>query len=649
MYKILLIILVLFNISSYSQDAPKTKLYAVSDGSCCGGEESDPHAVHGIEAINNGFILSGKSIDQNGTEEGFVVKFPSNMPDEKIFLHPEDEYSFDWTFTFGSQGKRDGANGSAIIDNSVFVSGYSENEKGVINKYLAMLDLVDGKLKKWEGETSEVYSTIDIKSENKYSPTLLGSIPDMDSESAIEALESAKKAFNRGQGKWPTMKVIDRLKCMKRFADKMQDHREVVVKLLMWEIGKNQTDSEKEFDRTVKYIYDTIDEYKNIDRSSSRFEKDSGIHAHIRRGPLGVVLCLGPYNYPLNETFCLLIPAILMGNTTIFKPAKHGVLLISPLLKAFKECFPPGVVNILFGRGRKICPPIMKTGYIDVLALIGHSSSAVALQDQHPNKNRLRLVLGLEAKNPAIILPDADLDLTIQECISGSLSYNGQRCTALKVLYVHESIVDEFNNKFAKAVDNLKFGMPWDKDAFLTPLPEPSKPQYIVDLIEDAVSKGANVINEKGGEVTDNYCYPAVLYPVNSNMKVFEEEQFGPVVPVIPFKSIDEPLDDMAKSEYGQQVSLFGTDTKKIGPLIDTLANLVCRVNLNSSCQRGPDIYPFTGRKNSAVSTLSVHDALRAFSIRTFVASKDNVHNNRILKKLLDSNDSNFISTDYIL
>ena len=105
----------------------------------------------------------------------------------------------------------------------------------------------------------------------------------------------------------------------------------------------------------------------------------------------------------------------------------------------------------------------------------------------------------------------------------------------------------------------------------------------------------------------------------------------------------------MAKSEYGQQVSLFGSDTKQLGPLIDTLANLVCRVNLNSSCQRGPDIYPFTGRKNSAVSTLSVHDALRAFSIRTFVASKDNIHNNRILKKLLESNDSNFISTDYIL
>ena len=97
----------------------------------------------------------------------------------------------------------------------------------------------------------------------------------------------------------------------------------------------------------------------------------------------------------------------------------------------------------------------MKSGYIDVLALIGHSSSAVALQDEHPNKNRLRLVLGLEAKNPGIILPDADLDHTIKECISGTLSYNGQRCTALKVLYVHESIIDEFNKKFSKAVDNF--------------------------------------------------------------------------------------------------------------------------------------------------------------------------------------------------
>ena len=139
------------------------------------------------------------------------------------------------------------------------------------------------------------------------------------------------------------------------------------------------------------------------------------------------------------------------------------------------------------------------------------------------------------------------------------------------------------------------------------------------------------------------------MYPVDQTMDLFHEEQFGPVIPVVSFSNIDQPLNDMANSEYGQQVSLFGQDVKELGSLIDTLANLVCRVNLNSSCQRGPDVYPFTGRKNSAVGTLSVFDALRSFSIRTFVASKDNEYNNQILNNLLNSDHSNFINTEYLL
>lgn len=507
--------------------------------------------------------------------------------------------------------------------------------------------LLDGELKRWTGPTSEVYST--ISSTDDYKPTLLGSIPFMGEKEAMEAVDAADIAYNNGQGLWPTMKVVDRIKCMENFVTQMKTTRAEVVKLLMWEIGKTLGDSEKEFDRTVEYIYDTIASYKELNSRGSHFSKVQGINSMVRRGPLGVVLCLGPYNYPLNETFCLLIPALIMGNPVIFKPAKHGVLLISPLLEAFQSCFPKGVINILYGRGREVASPIMQSGRVSVLALIGNSKSAIALQDLHPNKNRLRLILGLEAKNPAIILPDANLDLAIQECVTGSLSFNGQRCTALKVLYVHESIVDEFNTRFAAKVDELTYGNPWDKGAFLTPLPEKEKPAYIQDLIDDATSKGAKVINAKGGEHLENFIFPAVLYPVSKEMKVYHEEQFGPVVPVISFKSIQEPLNDMAESNYGQQVSLFGQNIKKIAPLIDTLVNIVCRVNLNSSCQRGPDVLPFTGRKDSAVGTLSIHDALRSFSIRTFVASKDNEYNNEILQALLDSKESNFINTDYIL
>ena len=168
--------------------------------------------------------------------------------------------------------------------------------------------LIGGEILEWEGETADVYSNIQSKSETSFEPTLLGSVPNMDSESALKALKASQIAFGRGQGKWPTMKVKERLACMSRFVEKMKAHREQVVELLMWEIGKNQVDSYKEFDRTVDYINDTINAYRDLDRESARFQKEGGIYAHIRRGPLGIVLCLGPYNYPLNETFALLIP-----------------------------------------------------------------------------------------------------------------------------------------------------------------------------------------------------------------------------------------------------------------------------------------------------------------------------------------------------
>ncbi len=507
--------------------------------------------------------------------------------------------------------------------------------------------LVGGELKEWKGDNTEVFST--ISSTEQYAPTRLGSIPDMGQSEAMEALDAALKAYGKGQGTWPTMHVKDRIACMQVFVGKMKTKREEIVKLLMWEIGKSLPDSQKEFDRTVDYINDTIEDYKQLDRNAAKFQKSEGVYAHIKRGPLGVVLCLGPYNYPLNETFALLIPAIIMGNTTIFKPAKYGVLLITPLLEAFQTSFPKGVVNIVFGRGRAVAAPIMQTGKVDVLALIGNSKSANALQEQHPKSNRLRLVLGLEAKNPAIVLPDADIALTLDECIAGTLSFNGQRCTALKVVYVHQEIQEEFNKRFAERVDALKFGDPWEDGVKLTPLPEPDKPGYIQELIDDALAKGAKILNKKGGQHFDNYIWPAVLYPVTKDMRVYQEEQFGPVIPIVPFNDIEEPLDDMAESNYGQQVSLFGKDVYTLAPLIDTLVNLVCRVNLNSSCQRGPDVYPFTGRKDSAQATLSVHDALRSFSIRTFVAFKDNELNNQTIEKLLETKLSNFVSTDYIL
>ncbi|NBP69430.1 MAG: aldehyde dehydrogenase family protein, partial [Cytophagia bacterium] len=411
---------------------------------------------------------------------------------------------------------------------------------------------------------------------------------------------------------------------------------------------KSLKDSEKEFDRTCDYIVDTINELKASDRRAATFHNEQGIMAQIRRVPLGVVLCMGPYNYPLNETFSTLIPALIMGNTVVFKPAKYGVLLIKPLIEAFRDCFPPGVINIIYGKGRDTVGALMETGKLDVFAFIGTNKGANEIKRLHPKPHRLKSILGLDAKNPAIVLPDADLDNAISECVTGALSFNGQRCTALKILFVHKSIVDEFIKRFNAEVAKLKMGMPWDAGVSLTPLPEPGKTDYLKGLVEDAQQHGAAVMNEQGGVTNQTFFYPAVLYPVNNKMRVYYEEQFGPVVPIVPYDNVEETIDYVLDSNFGQQVSIFGKDSKAIAGLIDAFASQVGRINLNAQCQRGPDIYPFNGRKDSAEGTLSVSDALRVFSIRTLVAAKSNESNKAIIGKIIRNRESGFLSTDYI-
>ncbi len=509
--------------------------------------------------------------------------------------------------------------------------------------------LIAGEMRAWDGAFQDVYSPIYIKNENELKPHRLGSFPLLDANASLEVLQSARNAYDLGKGEWPTMSVKQRIAHMMQFVKMMKEKRSEVVNLLMWEIGKSLKDSEKEFDRTVDYIIDTVAALKDLDRDSSRLKKEQGIYAQIRRGPLGVVLCMGPYNYPLNETFCTLIPALIMGNPVILKPAKYGILLLSPLLEAFRTSFPKGVINIIYGNGKDTVGTIMETGKVDVFAFIGSSKTANTLKKLHPKPNRLRSVMGLEAKNPAIVLADADISLAVEECILGSLSYNGQRCTAIKIIFVHEQVKEQFINLYLEKLKKLKCGMPWDKDVMITPLPETNKPAYLKELIEDAQQHGAQIINEDGGLILHSFVYPAVLYPVNKNMRVYNEEQFGPIVPILSFTSINEPINYMVESNYGQQVSIFGTDADQMAQLIDPLVNQVCRVNINSQCQRSPDVYPFNGRKDSAEGTLSVNDALRVFSIRTMVAGKDSEINKNLLNDILEGRKSNFLSTDFLL
>ncbi len=511
------------------------------------------------------------------------------------------------------------------------------------------LYLLDGELRTWNGPMAEISSPICLQEKGTLRRPTIGQVPLMDESAAMAALDSATRAWDCGRGRWPTSSVAARIEAVENFVTKRLTVRDEVVKLLMWEIGKSLDDSRKEFDRTVDYIRKTIEALKEIDRTGSRFSVDGGVIAQVRRAPLGVVLSMGPFNYPLNEIYTTLIPALIMGNALVVKTPKFGRLLHQPLLRAFADSFPPGVVNFLSGAGSEIIGPIMKSGRINALAFIGSSRVADILKHQHPQPHRMRCILGLDAKNPALILPDADLEVAVKECVAGSLSFNGQRCTALKILFVHESIAPAFLEKFCAAVNALPIGMPWDKDVKLTPLPEFDKARSMNGYVENTKASGAAVVNPGGGTFVETLYFPAVVFPVAPAADLYRQEQFGPVVPICSYRDEKEFLDYVVRSNFGQQVSVFGRDHERVARLIAPLANQVCRINLNCQCQRGPDTLPFTGRKDSAEATLSISDALKCFSIRSLVAAQSNPETRRLIQEIVSGGHSSFLRTDYIL
>ncbi|ADH85259.1 aldehyde dehydrogenase family protein [Desulfurivibrio alkaliphilus] len=492
--------------------------------------------------------------------------------------------------------------------------------------------LCNGELRCWDGPVHDVFSPVYLASAaGSPAPLRLGSHPLLGSREAEAMLEAACNAYDRGCGEWPSMSPSQRLARVEQLLAGLEKCRQEVVRSLMWEIGKSREESEMEFSRTLEYLAETAVEIRRRSREEEGLLRQQGVIARRLRAPVGVALCLGPYNNPFYETYTTLIPLLLMGNTVIFKPPRLGVLLHRFILPLLQECFPPGVVNSLYGEGEAVLAPVLRSGRIDLLAFIGSRRGAELLRSWHPTPGRLRCLLGMEAKNAAIILADADLEQAAAECALGALAFNGQRCTALKILLVQHSITLPFLEQLSREVQRQPIGMPWLPGVRITPLPEPARVAYLGELLADALSKGARIINPGGGEIRETLMTPAVLYPVGPGMRLYHEEQFGPLIPVASFETLEEARRYVAESEFGQQVSVFGQDEEQLAAVSRSLLNQVCRININSKCQRGPDGFPFTARRNSAEGTMSVAETLDACSITSLVAGRDTPGNQRIL------------------
>jgi glyceraldehyde-3-phosphate dehydrogenase (NADP+) len=345
--------------------------------------------------------------------------------------------------------------------------------------------------------------------------------------------------------------------------------------------------------------------------------------------PLGKVLCVAPFNYPINEFLTTIIPALLVGNVVIAKTPRFGVLANQRLADAFADAFPAGVVALLPGDGRVVLPALISAstndlfghpkGAIDVLAFIGSEGAANAILARHPTPSFVHKILGLGAKNAAVVLPGADPAVVAPKLAKGSLGFNGQRCTAEKIIFVPAGAEgDAHVRALGDKIAALPLGMPWDPAAAITPLPEERKLESMWGLIEDALGRGATMVNPDGGRGFYSIMRPAVLDRVVDGMRILHEEQFGPIVPIARYSHLDEVVAWHHTSPYGQQVGIHGPNARDV---VDSVQAYCARINLDDVCQRGPDTFGFTAADKSGFGTLSIEAALRSFSRTVIVQS----------------------------
>lgn len=439
------------------------------------------------------------------------------------------------------------------------------------------------------------------------SPTtneVIGQVPALSKEEINNAYQKAFEA----QKAWAATPLPARIKILDQWKELINSNKEKIADLMVLEIAKGRKAAISEVDRSIQYIDYTFEEMKRIHPRAYTGESWDAKNkiAIFEYVPKGVVLAIAPFNYPINLAISKIVPALVAGNSVVFKPATQGSLTGLYFSQLAKEAnIPAGVFNAVSGRGSEIGDILVENPLINVISFTGSPDvgKQIAMKSL-----KVDMVLELGGKDPAIVLADADLEDAAKKIIKGAFSYSGQRCTAIKRVLVDEKVKDQLVKLLVPQIEKLKVGKPED-DADITPVIDNKTVQYIQGLIDDALGKGAK--NLIGNKTEGNLMAPTLIDGVTIDMKLAWEEPFGPVLPIISFKNIEEAISIANKSEYGLQASIFTTNINSALSIAKRLETGT--VNINDQTQRGPDHFPFIGIKDSGLGAQGIHDSLISF------------------------------------
>jgi len=438
--------------------------------------------------------------------------------------------------------------------------------------------------------------------------SVIGLVPAMTKKDVDSAAWMAKEAFKS----WKNVPLNVRADILYKAADILLEHIDRLTDLLMKEVGKDYKSANSEIKRTADFIRFTADTAKSIHGESIQGDTFSGFNkdkfAMVTREPVGVVLAISPFNYPINLATSKIAPALIAGNTVIFKPATIGSLCGVELVKLFQKAgLPEGVLNLVTGKGSEIGDYVVSHPDINFINFTGSTEVGLNISEK---VHMVPLLMELGGKDAAIVLKDANLAFAAKNIIAGAFSYSGQRCTAVKRILVVDEVADELIGYLNEEISKLSVGNPLEKQVDVVPLISTKAADFVMELIEDAKEKGAKLI--VGGKRQGNLIYPTLFDYVTTDMRVAWEEPFGPVLPILRVNSVDEAIELANRSEYGLQSSVFTENITDAFYVANRLE--VGTVQVNNKTERGPDHFPLLCVKKSGIGTQGIRYSIEAMT-----------------------------------
>lgn len=401
---------------------------------------------------------------------------------------------------------------------------------------------------------------------------------------AQEALENSQAAF----ASWGRTSLSTRLNIMRQAILTLRTKEEELGQLLSKEIGKHPEEAISEVKRSIDYlglVMEAVMHMKGQVYYGDMFDKyprgrKTGLYNRV---PLGVVLAIAPFNYPINLSITKVAPALLAGNTVVLKPPTQGSLTSLAFYKHLIDAgLPAGVLNIVTGSASEIGDHLVSNPIVKLIAFTGSTEVG---EDIGRKSLGVPLLTELGGKDIGIVMQSADQTVAAKEIATGCFSYSGQRCTAQKLIMVEEVIAEEF---IPKLIDN-------SNPIQLNPMIDNKAADFVEELIKDALDKGAKQL--MGGARSENTMPKTILDNVTPEMRVFHEEQFGPIMPIVRVQDEADALAKAAMSKFGLQASIYTTNLEQAFRMADHMD--VGTVQINGKPDRGPDNFPFGGVKGS--------------------------------------------------